>query len=98
MHEVTERRSVELAKLFAFDLVPPTPDTNTIQPFRKKLADARTLLFDAFDHRLRFYGCLAMLGRIVDETLIAVHEQRDTYDEKDIIKAVSTTQGRPKEY
>lgn len=76
-------------RFLGFDLGAPTPDTNTIRLFREKLTDAGTLqvLFDAFDHRLRTNGYLAMGGQIVDATLIAVPKQRNTQDEKDSIKA-----------
>jgi transposase, IS5 family len=76
-------------RFLGFDLGAPTPDANTIRLFREKLTDAGTLqvLFDAFDHRLRTNGYLAMGGQIVDATLIAAPKQRNTQDEKDAIKA-----------
>ena len=76
-------------RFLGFDLGAPTPDANTIRLFREKLTDAGTLqvLFDAFDHRLRANGYLAMGGQIVDATLIAAPKQRNTQDEKDAIKA-----------
>jgi len=76
-------------RLLGFDLGAPTPDANTIRLFREKLTDAGTLqvLFDAFDHRLRTNGYLAIGGQIVDATLIAVPKKRNTQDEKDAIKA-----------
>ena len=49
-----------------------------------------TVLFDAFDHRLRSNGYLAMGGQIVDATLVAAPKQRNTQDEKDAIKAGKT--------
>ena len=45
-----------------FDLGAPTPDANTIRLFRERLTESKaiTVLFDAFDHRLRTNGYLAM--------------------------------------
>lgn len=79
-------------RFLGFDLGAPTPDANTIRLFREKLTGAGTLqvLFDAFDHRLRTNGYLAMGGQIVDATLIAAPQQRNTQDEKDAIKAGKT--------
>jgi hypothetical protein len=49
----------------SFDLGAPTPGANTIRLLRAKLTEAGTLqvLFDAFDHRLRTNGYLAMALR-----------------------------------
>jgi transposase, IS5 family len=76
-------------RFLGFDLGSPRPDANTIRLFREKLTEAGTLrvLFDAFDHRLRTNGYLAMGGRIVDATLVAAPKQRNTQEEKDAIKA-----------
>ncbi|MBJ7525702.1 MAG: IS5 family transposase [Sphingomonadaceae bacterium] len=81
-------------RFLGFDLGAPTPDANTIRLFREKLTDAGTLqvLFDAFDHRLRTNGYLAMGGQIVDATLIAAPKQRNTQDERDAIKVGKTAQ------
>jgi IS5 family transposase len=61
-----------------FDLGAPTPDANTIRLFREWLtqANAITILFDAFDNRLRTNGYLAMGGQIVDATLVAAPKRR----------------------
>ena len=82
----------ELVRIVDFGA--PTPDANTIRLFREKLTDAGTLqvLFDAFDHRLRSNGYMAMGGQIVDATLIASPKQRNTQDEKDTIKAGKAAQ------
>ena len=79
-------------RFLGFDLGAPTPDANTIRTFREKLTNAGTLrvLFDAFDHRLRTNGYLAMGGQIVDATLVAAPKQRNTREEKDAIKAGKT--------
>lgn len=76
-------------RFLGFDLGSPTPDANTIRLFREKLteAGALTALFDAFDHRLRSNGYLAMGGQIVDATLVAAPKQRNTDAEKAAIKA-----------
>jgi transposase, IS5 family len=81
-------------RFLGFDLGAQTPDANTIRLFRQKLTDGGTLqvLFDAFDHRLRTNGYLAMGGQIVDATLIAAPKQRNTQDEKDAIKAGKAAQ------
>lgn len=53
-------------------------------------AKAITLLFEAFDNRLRSNGYLAMGGQIVDATLVAAPKQRNTQAEKEAIKAGKT--------
>lgn len=42
-------------RFLRFDLDAPTPDANTTRLFRERLTEAKaiTVLFDAFDHRLR---------------------------------------------
>ena len=79
-------------RFLGFDLGAPTPDANTIRLFREKLTEAGALqvLFDAFDHRLRTNGYLAMGGQIVDATLVAAPKQRNTDAEKAAIKAGQT--------
>jgi IS5 family transposase len=79
-------------RFLGFDLGAPTPDANTIRLFRERLTEAKaiTVLFDAFDDRLRTNGYLAMGGQIVDATLVAAPKQRNTQDEKDAIKAGKT--------
>jgi IS5 family transposase len=79
-------------RFLGFDLGAPTPDANTIRLFRERLTDAKaiTVLFDAFDNRLRTNGYLAMGGQIVDATLVAAPKQRNTQEEKDAIKAGKT--------
>jgi transposase, IS5 family len=77
-------------RFLGFDLGAPTPDANTVRLFRERLTEAKaiTVLFDAFDNRLRSNGYLAMGGQIVDATLVAAPKQRNTQEEKDAIKAV----------
>lgn len=79
-------------RFLGLDLGAPTPDANTIRLFREKLTETKTItvLFDAFDHRLRASGYLAMGGQIVDATLVAAPKQRNTQEEKDAIKAGKT--------
>ncbi len=55
-------------------------------------AKAITVLFDAFDNRLRTNGYLAMGGQIVDATLVAAPKQRNTQEEKEAIKARKTAE------
>jgi IS5 family transposase len=79
-------------RFLGFDLGAPTPDANTIRLFRERLTEAKaiTALFDAFDHRLRTNGYLAMGGQIVDATLVAAPKQRNTQEEKNAIKTGKT--------
>jgi transposase, IS5 family len=51
-------------RFLGFDLGAPTPDANTMRLFGERLTDAKviTVLFDAFDNRLRTNGYLAMGG------------------------------------
>jgi IS5 family transposase len=79
-------------RFLGFDLGAATPDANTIRLFRERLTEAKaiTVLFDAFDNRLRTNGYLAMGGQIVDATLVAAPKQRNTQEEKDAIKAGKT--------
>ena len=81
-------------RFLGFDLGAPTPDANTIRLFRERLTEAGaiTVLFDAFDPRLRTNGYLAMGGQIVDATLVAAPKQRNTQEEKDAIKAGKTAE------
>ena len=79
-------------RFLGFDLGAPTPDANTIRLFRERLTEAKaiTVLFEAFDNRLRTTGYLAMGGQIVDATLVAAPKQRNTQEEKGAIKAGKT--------
>ena len=87
-------------RFLGFDLGAPTPDANTIRLFRERLTEAKaiTVLFDAFDNRLRTNGYLApstslrtgMGGQIVDATLVAAPKQRNTQEEKAAIKEGKT--------
>ena len=79
-------------RFLGFDLGAPTPDANTIRLFRERLTEAKTItvLFEAFDNRLRTTGYLAMGGQIVDATLVAAPKQRNTQEEKGAIKADKT--------
>ena len=79
-------------RFLGFDLGVPTPDANTIRLFGERLTEAKaiTVLFEAFDNRLRTTGYLAMGGQIVDATLVAAPKQRNTQEEKGAIKAGKT--------
>ena len=79
-------------RFLGFDLGAPTPDANTIRLFRERLTEAKaiTVLFEAFDNRLRTTAYLAMGGQIVDATLVAAPKQRNTQEEKGAIKAGNT--------
>ena len=58
----------------------PTPDAKTIRLFREKLTAAGMLdpLFADFDDQLKERGYLAMGGQIVDATLMAAPNKRNT--------------------
>ena len=88
------RDQLSWLRFLGFDLGEATPDANTIRLFRERLTDAKaiTVLFDAFDNRLRTNGYLAMGGQTVDATLVAAPKQRNTQDDKDAIKAGKTSQ------
>lgn len=64
------------------------PDARTIWLFREKLtrAGAVKALFDRFDASLRAAGYIAMSGQIVDASLISAPKQRNTQEEKQVIK------------
>lgn len=83
------RERLSWLRFLGFDLGAATPDANTIRLFRERLTEEKaiTVLFDAFDNRLRTNGYLAMVGQIVDATLVAAPKQRNTQEKKDEIKA-----------
>lgn len=64
------------------------PDARTIWLFREKLTRAGAIqsLFDRFDATLRASGYIAMGGQIVDASLVAAPKQRNTEDEKKVLK------------
>jgi transposase, IS5 family len=70
----------------------PVPDANTLWDFREALiaADAFELLFEHLDQAIKDEGYLAMGGQIVDASLVAAPQQRNTDDEKEAIKAGKT--------
>jgi len=69
-------------------LADPVPDANTIWTFREALtkAGAIEVLFRRFDKALKMSGYLAMGGQIVDATIVAAPKQRNTDEEKKVIK------------
>src|SRR3546814_20436942 len=66
-------------------------DARTIWLFREKLTRAGVIesLFDRFDAALRTSGYIALSGQIVDASLIAAPQQRNTDDERKALKAGS---------
>lgn len=68
------------------------PDAKTIWAFRERLTQAGAIegLFTRFDTALREAGYIAMSGQIVDSTLVAAPKQRNTDEEKAVIKAGKT--------
>lgn len=75
-------------RFLGFDLGAPTPDANTIRPFREKLTAAGALdaLFADFGRQFKERGYLPMSGQIVDATLVAAPKQRNTEAEKAAVK------------
>jgi IS5 family transposase len=64
------------------------PDAKTIWLFREKLTKSGVLamLFARFDRTLRDKGFTASGGQIVDASLISAPKQRNTVEEKELIK------------
>lgn len=71
------------------------PDENTIRDFHEALTNAGAIdvLFSRFDRHLRSAGYLAMGGQIVDATLVSAPKQRNTEDEKRVIKEGKIPEG-----
>jgi IS5 family transposase len=67
----------------------PVPDANTIWTFREALtkAGATLRLCELFDRELRGAGYLAMSGQLVDASIVAAPQQRNTKAEKQAIRA-----------
>jgi transposase, IS5 family len=95
MHSLSDERCEYLIKdrlsfmrFLGLGLADAVPDANTIWSFREALkkADAIDALFARFDAALREAGFLAMSGQIVDATIVAAPEQRNTIEEKKAIK------------
>ena len=89
-------------RFLGFDPGAPTPDGNTIRPFRDRLTDSGTLkrVIKAFDWRLRKKGCIPppgdcgrspagqrMSGQIVDASLVPAPKRRNTDGGKEAVKA-----------
>jgi hypothetical protein len=75
-------------RFLGLGLADPVPDANTIWIFREALTKAGTIeiLFRRFDKALKMSGYLAMGGQIVDATIVAAPKQRNTDEEKKVIK------------
>jgi IS5 family transposase len=75
-------------RFLGLKLADPVPDANTIWTFREALtkAGAIEVLFWRFDKELKMSGYLAMGGQIVDATIVAAPKQRNTNEEKKVIK------------
>ena len=95
MHALSDERTEFLIKdrlsfmrFLGFGLADNVPDANTIWTFREALkkAGAIDVLFKRFDEALRQEGFLAMSGQIVDATIVAAPKQRNTIEEKAVIK------------
>jgi IS5 family transposase len=95
MHSLSDERTEYLIKdrlsfmrFLGLKLADPVPDANTIWTFREALtkAGAIEVLFRRFDQALKMCGYLAMGGQIVDATIVAAPKQRNTNEEKKVIK------------
>jgi transposase, IS5 family len=75
-------------RFLGLTLADRVPDARTIWLFREKLTKAGAIepLFARFDAALRASGYIAMSGQIVDATLVAAPRQRNTDEEKKVIK------------
>ena len=75
-------------RFLGLGLADPVPDANTIWTVREALtkAGAIEVLFRRFDQALKMSGYLAMGGQIVDATIVASPKQRNTDEEKKVIK------------
>ena len=95
MHSLSDERTEYLIKdrlsfmrFLDLSLSHGVPDANTIWTFREALkrAGAVEALFARFDEALRAGGFLAMRGQIVDATIVAAPKQRNTRQEKQVIR------------
>lgn len=79
-------------RFLGFDLGAPMPDENTIRHFRNRLTDSGVLaeIMAEFEGQLIARGYVAKGGQIVDASLIPAPKQRNTYEEKEAIKAGKT--------
>ena len=75
-------------RFLGLGLADPVSDANTIWTFREALTNAGAIevLFRRFDQALKMSGYLAMGGQIVDATIVAAPKQRNTNEEKKVIK------------
>ena len=75
-------------RFLGFGLADRVPDARTIWLFREKLTKAGAIepLFERFDAALRKPATSPWAGQIVDASLIAAPNQRNTKDEKKAIK------------
>lgn len=82
-----------------FELGAPTPDENTIRPFRNKLTETGTLkqVMKAFDWQLKKKGYIPMSGQIVDASLVPAPKQLNTEDEKAAVKECKSAEIWPSE-
>ena len=99
-HNLSDERTEYLIKdrlsfmrFLGLGLSDTVPDANTIWTFREALTKARIdgkpaieVLFWRFDQALKAAGFLAMGGQIIDATIVAAPKQRNTEEEKRVIK------------
>jgi hypothetical protein len=98
-HEYLIETWLSFMRLLGLALADPVPDANTICTFRQALkrAGAVDALFPCFDATRQASGYLAMGGQIVDATIVAAPQQRNTEAECAAIRAGDIPEGRTEE-
>ena len=86
------RDRLSFVRFLGLGLEDKVPDAKTVWLYREQLAQAGMVeaLFDAFDDYLKEQGYLAMGGRIIDASIVAVPKQRNSRGENAKIKAGGT--------
>ena len=87
---INDRRS--FMRFLGLGLSDRVPDAKTIWMFRERLTRAGVIdgLVRRFDDPIREAGFIAMSSQLVDSTLVAAPRQRNTWDEKQAIRAGKT--------
>jgi transposase len=83
------RDRLSFMRFLALGLQDRVPDAKTVWLFREQLTRAKAIdgLFARFDAHLQDHGYLAMSGQMVDASIVAAPRQRNTEDEKALIRA-----------
>ena len=90
------RDRLSFMRFLGLGLGDAVPDAKTIWLFRERLKEKGVVdrLFDRFDRHLEDKGMLALGGQIMDASVVEAPRQRNTQEEKEIIKSGET----PKEW